>query len=216
MQAVLVSHNRKKIAELRAILAEAAPELDLLSADEAGLPDDIVEDGESFAENALIKARAAAALGYIGIADDSGLAVDALDGAPGIYSARYAGVHGDDAANNRRLLAELAARPDAPRTAAFVCAMACVFPDGESFTCEGRCPGEILTAERGEGGFGYDPLFFYVPAGVSFAELSAEEKNKVSHRARALAAFAPELARRMAKRAAEKSTKTNETKGKLC
>ncbi|MBR6709322.1 MAG: RdgB/HAM1 family non-canonical purine NTP pyrophosphatase [Clostridia bacterium] len=200
MQAVLVSHNRKKIAELRAILAEVAPDLTLLSADEAGLPDDIVEDGDSFAANALIKARAAASLGYIGIADDSGLTVDALDGAPGIYSARYAGEHGDDAANNEKLLRELAARPDAPRTAAFVCAMACVFPDGESFTCEGRCPGEILFEARGEGGFGYDPLFFYAPAGVSFAELSPAEKNKVSHRARALAQFAPELGRRLAAR----------------
>jgi len=200
MQAVLVSHNKKKIAELRAILAEAAPGLTLLSAGEAGLPDDIPEDGDTFAANALIKARAAAALGYIGIADDSGLVVDALDGAPGVYSARYAGAHGDDTANNAKLLRELAARPNEPRTAAFVCAMACVFPDGESFTCEGRCPGEILTEARGEGGFGYDPLFLYVPAGKSFAELGGEEKNRISHRARALAAFTPELAARMAAR----------------
>ena len=200
MQAVLVSHNRKKIAELRAILDAVCPELTLLSAGEAGLPDDIPEDGDTFAANALIKARAAAALGYIGIADDSGLMVDALGGAPGVYSARYAGEHGDDAANNAKLLRALASRPNEPRTAAFVCAMACVFPDGESFTCEGRCPGEILTEARGEGGFGYDPLFLYVPAGKSFAELGGEEKNRVSHRARALAAFAPELATRMAAR----------------
>lgn len=200
MQAVLVSHNRKKIAELRAILGQDAPGLTLLSAVEAGLPDDIPEDGGSFAENALIKARAAARLGYIGIADDSGLVVDALGGAPGVYSARYAGEHGDDDANNAKLLRELAARPTAPRTAAFVCAMACVFPDGESFICEGRCPGEILEEARGAGGFGYDPLFFYAPAGKSFAELDGEEKNRISHRARALAAFAPELAARMAAR----------------
>lgn len=200
MQAVLVSHNKKKIAELRAILAEVCPELTLLSAGEAGLPDDIPEDGDTFAANALIKARAAAALGYIGIADDSGLTVDALDGDPGVYSARYAGGHGDDAANNAKLLRELAARPNEPRTAAFVCAMACVFPDGASFTCEGRCPGEILTEARGEGGFGYDPLFLYVPAGKSFAELGGEEKNRISHRARALAEFAPQLAAEMASR----------------
>jgi XTP/dITP diphosphohydrolase len=200
MQAVLVSHNKKKIAELRAILAEVCPELTLLSAGEAGLPDDIPEDGDTFAANALIKARAAAALGYIGIADDSGLTVDALDGAPGVYSARYAGGHGDDAANNAKLLRELAARPNEPRTAAFVCAMACVFPDGASFTCEGRCPGELLTEARGEGGFGYDPLFLYVPAGKSFAELGGEEKNRISHRARALAEFAPRLAAEMASR----------------
>lgn len=200
MQAVLVSHNRKKIAELRAILTEVAPDLTLLSADEAGLPDDIPEDGDTFAANALIKARAAAALGYVGIADDSGLVVDALDGAPGVYSARYAGEHGDDAANNAKLLRELAARPNDPRTAAFICAMACVFPDGESFTCEGRCPGEILCEARGEGGFGYDPLFLYVPAGRSFAELDGEEKNRISHRARALEEFARVLADRMAAR----------------
>lgn len=200
MQAVLVSHNKKKIAELRAILADVCPDLTLLSAGEAGLPDDIPEDGDTFADNALIKARAAAALGYIGIADDSGLTVDALGGAPGVYSARYAGEHGDDAANNAKLLRELAARPNEPRTAAFVCAMACVFPDGGSFTCEGRCPGEILESARGEGGFGYDPLFLYVPAGKSFAELSGEEKNRISHRARALAEFAPRLAAEMADR----------------
>lgn len=200
MQAVLVSHNRKKIAELRAILTEVAPDLTLLSADEAGLPDDIPEDGDTFAANALIKARAAAALGYVGIADDSGLVVDALDGAPGVYSARYAGEHGDDAANNAKLLRELAVRPNDPRTAAFICAMACVFPDGESFTCEGRCPGEILCEARGEGGFGYDPLFLYVPAGRSFAELDGEEKNRISHRARALEEFARVLADRMAAR----------------
>lgn len=198
MQAVLVSHNKKKIAELRAILATVAPDLELLSAPEAGLPDDIVEDGATFAENALIKARAAAALGYIGIADDSGLVVDALNGAPGIYSARYAGEHGNDAANNAKLLRELAARPGEPRTAAFVCAMACAFPDGDCFTVEGRCPGEILEAPQGEGGFGYDPLFLYRPAGLSFAELDAAEKNRISHRARALEAFAPALAAHMA------------------
>ena len=206
MQAVLVSHNRKKIAELREILTRVCPDLVLLSAGEAGLPDDIPEDGDTFEANALIKARAAARLGYIGIADDSGLTVDALDGAPGVYSARYAGEHGDDAANNAKLLRELAARPGTLRTAAFVCAMACAFPDGSSFTCSCRCPGEILTEARGEGGFGYDPLFFYAPMGKTFAQLSGEEKNKISHRARALAAFAPQFAER-AERYLKKTTK---------
>ena len=199
MQAVLVSHNRKKIAELRDILTRVCPDLILLSAGEAGLPDDIPEDGDTFEENARIKARAAARLGYIGIADDSGLIVDALGGAPGVYSARYAGEHGNDAANNAKLLRELEARPGVPRTAAFVCAMACAFPDRSSFTCSCRCPGEILTEARGEGGFGYDPLFFYAPLGKTFAQLSGEEKNKISHRARALAAFAPQFAERAEK-----------------
>ena len=206
MEAVLVSHNRKKIAELRDILTRVCPDLILLSAGEAGLPDDIPEDGETFEENALIKARAAARLGYIGIADDSGLIVDALDGAPGVYSARYAGEHGDDAANNAKLLRELDSRPGVPRTAAFVCAMACAFPDGSSFTCSCRCPGEILREARGEGGFGYDPLFFYAPMGKTFAQLSGEEKNKISHRARALAAFAPKFAER-AEKYLKKTTK---------
>ena len=206
MEAVLVSHNRKKIAELREILTRVCPELILLSAGEAGLPDDIPEDGDTFEENALIKARAAARLGYIGIADDSGLIVDALDGAPGVYSARYAGEHGDDAANNAKLLRELDARPGVPRTAAFVCAMACAFPDGSSFTCSCRCPGEILREARGEGGFGYDPLFFYAPMGKTFAQLSGEEKNKISHRARALAVFAPKFAER-AEKYLKKTTK---------
>ena len=182
-----------------AILSRVAPTLTLLSAQEAGLPDDIPEDGDTFEANAVIKARAAARLGYIGIADDSGLMVDALGGAPGVYSARYAGEHGDDAANNAKLLRELAAHPGVPRTAAFVCAMACAFPDGSSYTCSCRCPGEILTEARGEGGFGYDPLFFYAPLGKTFAQLSGEEKNQISHRARTLAAFAPEFAARAEK-----------------
>ncbi len=192
MKVVLASQNQKKIKELRAILSEViGDELEVLSLSDVGIFDDIEENGNSFAENSLIKARAAAASGYIGIADDSGLAVDALDGAPGIYSARYAGEHGNDAANNAKLLSELDGLPIEKRTAAFVCTVSCVFPDGrEPIVVEGRCPGVILFEARGEGGFGYDPLFYYPELDKSFAELSAEEKNTISHRGRALREFA--------------------------
>ena len=191
MKVVLASQNQKKIKELRAILsAELGEELEVLSLSEVGIFDDIEENGTTFAENSLIKARAAAESGYIGIADDSGLAVDYLDGAPGIYSARYAGEHGNDEANNQKLLRELDGLDAEKRTAAFVCTISCVFPDGrEPIVVEGRCPGIILTSARGEGGFGYDPLFYYPELDKSFAELTADEKNAISHRGRALKEF---------------------------
>lgn len=199
MQAVLVSHNRKKIAELRAILGQDAPGLTLLSAVEAGLPTIFPRTAAVLPKTPHQGAGRCQARVYRHCRRlRSGGRCPRR--CAGVYSARYAGEHGDDDANNAKLLRELAARPTAPRTAAFVCAMACVFPDGESFICEGRCPGEILEEARGAGGFGYDPLFFYAPAGKSFAELDGEEKNRISHRARALAAFAPELAARMAAR----------------
>ena len=126
------------------------------------------------------------------MADDSGLAVDALDGAPGIFSARYAGVHGDDAANNRKLLSELDGIDD--RGAHYVCAIACVFPDGRHFTVEGTCEGQILSAPRGGGGFGYDPLFLIPETGKTFAEMTPEEKNARSHRTAALKRFVAQIA----------------------
>lgn len=192
MKVVLASGNKKKIKELREILGEVfGDELEVLSLADVGLDGDIEENGASFAENSQIKANVAASSGYIGIADDSGLVVDALDGAPGIYSARYAGEHGNDAANNAKLLCELDGVPEEKRGAAFVCAVACVFPDGrQPIVVEGRCPGVILTAPRGENGFGYDPLFYIPGLGKSFAELSPEEKNAISHRGRALRKFA--------------------------
>ena len=192
MKVVLASQNKKKIKELRAILGEVmGDELEVLSLAEAGIYGDIEENGATFAENSQIKARVAASSGYIGIADDSGLVVDALGGAPGIYSARYAGEHGNDAANNEKLLRELDGVPSKARGAAFVCAVSCVFPDGkEPIVVEGRCPGVILTAPRGENGFGYDPLFYIPELKKSFAELSSEEKNAISHRGRALRKFA--------------------------
>ena len=163
----------------------------LLSLDDIGYEGDIEEDGETFRDNALIKARVAASTGKIGVGDDSGLCVNVLGGAPGIYSARFAGAHGDDAANNERLLRELSDKED--RSAAFVCNIACVMPDGREFCVEGRAEGCILHMPDGKNGFGYDPLFYYPPLEKTFAKLSAEEKNQVSHRARAVEAFAEAL-----------------------
>lgn len=146
---------------------------------------EVVEDGETFADNALLKARSACEIsGMPAVADDSGLCVDVLDGAPGVYSARYAGNHGDDSANNALLLKNLENVPKDKRTARFVSAVACVFPDGDEFTVEGSCEGIIGFAEKGENGFGYDPLFYV--GEQSFAELSDSEKDKLSHRGKAL------------------------------
>lgn len=194
---VLASRNKGKLAEIRRLLAEYLGEaIELLSLDDVGQYEDVEENGATFVENALIKARAAAKSGYIALADDSGLCVEALDGAPGVCSARYAGMHGNDAANNELLLKNL--RDQKNRKAAFVCTFACVFPDGsESIVAEGRVEGEILHAPRGDGGFGYDPLFYYPSFGKTFAELDGTEKNSVSHRGRAIKSFAQSFAARM-------------------
>lgn len=193
MKIVLASRNAHKIGELQALLRAYIPDVEILSFDDVGFEGDIVEDGNSFEENALIKARAAASTGYIGIGDDSGLAVDALGGEPGIYSARYAGEHGDTEANNRLLLERL--HDESDRRARFVCVIACVFPDSpeHAFLSVGTTEGEILRDYRGEGGFGYDPLFYYPPMKKTFAQMSAEEKNAVSHRGKAVAKFAQML-----------------------
>lgn len=190
---VLASRNRGKLKELNRLLSQYLGEgVELLSLDDVGLFVDVEEDGTTFAENALIKARAAVKSGYIALADDSGLCVEALDGAPGVFSARYAGEHGNDAANNALLLENLKNKTN--RRAAFVCAFACVFPDGRApIVTEGRTEGEILEAPRGEGGFGYDPLFYYAPFGKTFAELDGEEKNSISHRGEAIKAFAEQF-----------------------
>jgi XTP/dITP diphosphohydrolase len=196
MKIVLASQNKKKIIELRTILGEMLPEVEVLSLADAGIEGDIVEDGDTFEANALIKARAAAASGYIGVGDDSGLCVEALGGAPGVYSARYAGEHGDDEANLDLVLENMKGQTD--RRAAFVCCIACVFPDSsEPIVAHGRVDGELLEARDGEGGFGYDPIFYYPPFGASFGVTSAEQKNTVSHRARALEAFAKALRERL-------------------
>ncbi len=194
MKAVLASHNSHKISELQALIRRHVPDFEIMSLSDAGLEGEIIEDGDSFEANALIKARFAAASGHIGIGDDSGLCVDALGGAPGIYSARYAGEDGNDKANNAKLLSELKGKA---RDAKFVCVIACVFPDGRELTVRGEAPGKIIDEYRGGAGFGYDPLFEY-ESGKTFAEMTAEEKNKVSHRARAIEKFAKALTERLA------------------
>lgn len=181
---VLASNNAHKVTELRHMLGER---YHVLSMQEAGFDASIDETGETFAENAAIKAETVCrATGFLTLADDSGLMVDALDGAPGIYSARYCGRHGDDAANNALLIKNLKDVPQGKRTAQFVSCLALASPFAKTITFEGVCPGEILFEARGTGGFGYDPYFLY-ETGKSFAEMTEEEKNTVSHRARAMA-----------------------------
>ncbi|UFU04023.1 RdgB/HAM1 family non-canonical purine NTP pyrophosphatase [Ruania suaedae] len=192
---VLATHNQHKVGELRAILAAAGvPAEGVVGAGDVGAGEP-VEDGVTFTENAIIKARALVAhTGVAAVADDSGLAVDVLGGAPGIFSARWAGRHGDDAANLDLLLAQLADVPAAHRGAAFVCVAALVTPDGVEHVEIGTLRGTLLTARRGEGGFGYDPIL--VPDGEvrACAELSPEEKNAISHRGQAFRSLAPHIA----------------------
>lgn len=191
---LLATHNANKLFEFRRIfetLKEKIGAYELLSFSDIGFDDEVEETGTTFEENALIKARAGAARGYITIADDSGLAVDALGGAPGIYSARYCGRHGDDEGNNRMLLEQLKGKQD--KTARYVCAIACVFPDGRSFTVRGTCEGEIIDTPRGNLGFGYDPLFWIPEKGMTFAEMPLDEKNTMSHRSAAAALFAEKI-----------------------
>lgn len=193
MELILASRNKKKIREVEAILANHFPGVRILSLDDVGYIGDIEENGETYEENALTKARTAmeASAGrYPAIADDSGLSVDILNGAPGVYSARYAGGHGDDAANNALLLKNLANVPASERTARFVCCIALVYPDGREITVRGETEGLIIDEARGEGGFGYDPYFYYAPFKKTFSELSAEEKNAISHRGKAIAKVA--------------------------
>lgn len=178
---VVASGNAHKIREI----AEIFTEFEVVSQKEAGFDEDVEETGKTFAENALIKARAACkALGCITLADDSGLCVEALDGAPGIYSARYCGRHGADAENRAVLLKNMQGKTD--RRAYFNSALALVYPDGRELIAEGQTYGEILEKEDGTGGFGYDPLFFSDDLQKSFGKATAEEKNSVSHRFRAL------------------------------
>ena len=193
MKIVLASRNKHKIGELQALLSKHVPSVEVLSLDDVRFEGDIVEDGDTFEENAYIKARAAASTGYIGLGDDSGLSVRALGGEPGIYSARYAGEHGNDEANNLKLLRNLEDKDD--RHAEFVCAIACVFPDDldSKMIFRGVTEGRIIDEYRGKGGFGYDPLFLYEPMGKTFAEMSAEEKNSISHRGKAMELLAEKL-----------------------
>ncbi|MBR2370864.1 MAG: XTP/dITP diphosphatase [Clostridia bacterium] len=194
MKIVFASANKNKIREIQTLMREYLGDgIEVLSLADIGFFDDIEETGETFAENALIKAKVAAGFGYIALADDSGLSVEALDGAPGVYSARYCGHHGSDEENNAKLLNEL--KGVSHRNAAYICAIACAFPDGrEPIITMGDVQGEILVSPRGKGGFGYDPLFWYDPYGKTFAEITAEEKNAISHRAKAVARMCANLA----------------------
>lgn len=196
MRLLLASANPKKAREVCAVLRDipAFASCEVLTLADIGYTDDIEENGKTFEENALIKARALQGRGYITIADDSGLEVDALGGAPGIYSARYAGAHGNDAANNALLLKNLLGVPQEKRTARFTCAIACVYPDGHFFTVTAHCEGRILTAPDGQGGFGYDPLFYTDVYGKTLAAITPEEKNAISHRGKALRLFAERFA----------------------
>ncbi len=187
---VIASNNAHKIQEISDMLEDR---LNVISMREAGFDEEIDENGATFEENAIIKARAVAkATGFCALGDDSGLSVDALDGAPGVHSARYCGHHGDDKANNDLLIANMADIPAEDRTAEFVCAMALSLPNGEVKTVRGTCPGVITFAPRGNGGFGYDPYFEYL-SGETFAEMGQEEKNQISHRANAMRLMLPYL-----------------------
>lgn len=187
---VLATHNPGKLAEMKEILSGLGVEV--LSPAEAGVEVDVEETGTTFTENAMLKAKAiCAAAGLPAIADDSGLCVDALNGGPGVYSARYGGEGLDDRKRCLLLLRNL--RGQGTRAAHFSCAVACAFPNGDTLTAEGRCDGAIAFAPIGDGGFGYDPVFLVPERGKTFGQLSAEEKSAISHRGKALAAFSEEL-----------------------
>jgi len=194
MRVLLASRNRKKLAELRRILAPALPGVEVVGLDDVPHYDEVPESGATFADNALIKAREGfARTGLPTVADDSGLTVDALNGMPGVLSARWAGSHGDDEANLRLVLDQVGHVPDDRLGAAFVCAVAYVDAQGEILT-DGRMPGHLVRAPRGTNGFGYDPIF--VPDGHdrTSAELSIEEKDAISHRGQSLRKLAARLA----------------------
>ena len=188
---ILASNNAKKLRELRELFAGSGVEV--LSQREAGCNFGAAETGSTFEENAFLKAIAVTDMtGMAAVADDSGLCVDALDGAPGVYSARFTGNHEDsDEARNRYLLEKM--KDTEQRSARFVSCVCCTLPNGDVIRARGECEGEILYAPRGDNGFGYDPIFLVKATGSSMAELSAEEKNRISHRAVALRRFLEEL-----------------------
>ncbi|WP_151775102.1 RdgB/HAM1 family non-canonical purine NTP pyrophosphatase [Streptomyces abyssomicinicus] len=189
---VLATRNAGKITELRAILAEAGLAHGLVGAEEFPEVPDVKETGVTFAENALLKAHALArATGLPAVADDSGLCVDVLNGAPGIFSARWAGRHGDDRANLDLLLAQLSDIAEEHRGAHFACAAALALPDGTERVVEGRLEGTLRVAPAGSGGFGYDPILQPLGETRTCAELTADEKNAISHRGKAFRALAP-------------------------
>lgn len=190
MKLVLASKNEKKLKEMNEILS--GMEVEVCLQRNAGVDVDVEETGTTFEENSLLKAKAVMeASGLPAIADDSGLCVDALNGAPGVYSARYGGEGLDDGGRYRLLLSSMPAGQ--PRTAKFVSVITCCFPNGDVLTARGECPGTIAFAPMGEGGFGYDPVFFLPKLKKTFAQLSPEEKNAISHRGTALKLFQEQL-----------------------
>ena len=187
MRFLIATHNKSKIKEFSRILSPLG--ISVINADDIGLVlTEVEETGENFSQNAYLKAKSGCdESGLPCIADDSGLCVDALGGEPGIYSARYAGEHGNDKLNIEKLLKKLENIPDGERTARFVCCVCCVFPNGDVIESIGECEGKIAYAPKGSGGFGYDPVFLY--GKKTFAELTDEEKDSVSHRGKALRRF---------------------------
>lgn len=193
---VFATGNQGKMREIRQIMGDM--DVTILSMKEAGIESDVEETGTTFEENAILKAKAAAeGTSYIVLADDSGLEIDYLGGEPGIYSARYMGEDTSYEIKNRNLLKRLEGIEDEKRSARFVCAIAACFPDGTVLTTKGVVEGRIAWEPEGEGGFGYDPIFYLPEYGATSAELSAEEKNAVSHRGRALRAMKEELKKRI-------------------
>ena len=200
MKLVLASKNEKKLAEMNAILSELGVEV--CSEAQAGVDVDVEETGTTFEENSLLKAKAVMeASGLPAIADDSGLCVDALNGAPGVYSARYGGPELDDAGRYRLLLENL--RGQTPRTAKFVSVITCCFPNGDVITARGECPGTIAFAPMGEGGFGYDPVFFVTHMKKTLAQMTMKERQSCSHRAAAIRNLAVKLEEYKAKKKEE-------------
>lgn len=202
---VFATGNAGKMREIREILKDM--DMEILSMKEAGVNADIAEDGATFAENAVIKAETVARLlaakgdaayeGAIVLADDSGLAIDALNGEPGIHSARYMGEDTPYSAKSADLIERLTGVPDEKRTARFVCAIAAVFATGETVTTQGVIEGRIGYEEKGDNGFGYDPIFYVPECGCTAAQLTEEEKNRISHRGKALEAMKEELRKRI-------------------
>lgn len=187
---VIATHNANKLKEMSDILSKLG--VSVLSPADLGITVEVEETGTTFSENAMIKAKAiCAAAGLPAIADDSGLCVDALNGGPGVYSARYGGEGLDDRGRYMLLLNNM--RGQTTRAAHFTCAVACAFPNGDTLEAEGRCDGAIAFAPLGEGGFGYDPVFLIPEKGKTFGQIGPEEKSKISHRGKALAAFAEKL-----------------------
>ncbi|MCW2641008.1 MAG: rdgB [Dactylosporangium sp.] len=190
MRALLATRNAKKLRELRRILAATGADVELVGLDDVPAYPEVPETGLTFEENALLKARAGAiATGLPTIADDSGITVDVLGGMPGVFSARWAGRHGDDEANLRLVLGQVADVPDEHMGAEFVCAAALAFPGGREYVTHGRQPGRLIREPRGENGFGYDPIFVAVGNTRTNAELTPEEKDAVSHRGQAMRAL---------------------------